>query len=82
MAYIKEIAPEEATGRLKEIYDEILQEPGGRVSPVIQVLSPRPETLRSVRKQGRVLSFGGSTLGRRKEEMIATLTSVLNGCHY
>lgn len=82
MPYVREIEPDQATGRLKEIYEDMLVEWGGRIPAVLQVLSLRPETLDSVRKQNRVIAFGGSTLGRRWEEMIATVVSSRNGCYY
>ncbi len=82
MSYIKEIEPADAQGELTEIYEEMMKARGGRLAPVMKVLGLKPDLLRKVRALNSVVSFGGSKLGRRKEEMLATLISSLNGCHY
>ena len=82
MSYIRQIEPSEAKGDLKEIYDQLMAARGGRISPVMQVFSLNPSLLGKVREMNSIITFGGSSLGRRREEMIATLVSTLNGCHY
>jgi uncharacterized peroxidase-related enzyme len=42
----------------------------------------RPDALRSVWNLNRDITFGASTLGRTREEMIATAVSAINRCHY
>ncbi len=82
MSYIKEIEPADAQGELAEVYQELMKAPGGRLAPVMKVLGLKPDLLRKVRALNSVITFGGSSLGRRKEEMLATVVSSLNGCHY
>jgi hypothetical protein len=82
MSYIRQIEPSEAKGGLKEMYDQLMAARGGRISPVMQVFSLNPSLLGNVREMNSIITFGGSSLGRRREEMIATLVSTLNGCHY
>ena len=53
--------------------------------PVAAVLAPmlhRPRTFRAVMQMNNAVTFGGSSLGRRREELIATTVSALNGCFY
>jgi hypothetical protein len=84
MAWVKTFDENEATGRLAEVYAEIKKTPlgGGRVPNVMKCMSLRPEGLLSVWRLNLGITFGASTLGRRREEMIATAVSALNHCHY
>lgn len=82
MSYIKEVEPADAQGELKDLYEAIMESRGGRLSPMMKVFSLNPALLRGVREVNSIISFGGSSLGRRREEMIATLVSKINGCHY
>ena len=82
MSFIREIEPDAAEGALKEVYQEIMGNRNGRLPPVMKVLGLKPELLNRLEKLNGTISFGGSSLGRRREEMIATLVSALNECHY
>ena len=42
----------------------------------------RPEALLGVWQMNMGITFGASTLGRTREEMLATSVSALNRCHY
>jgi hypothetical protein len=55
---------------------------GRRVPSVIAVMKPAPKTLRAVLQMNQAVTFGGSSLGRRREELIATTVSALNDCFY
>ena len=53
--------------------------------PVPGVIAPMkhaPRTLRGVLQMNAAVTFGGSSLGRRTEELIATATSAVNDCFY
>ena len=53
--------------------------------PVPSVIAPmmfRPRALRAVMQMNEAVTFGGSGLGRRAEELIATSVSAWNGCYY
>lgn len=82
MTFIKVIEKDEAESPLKEMYEEMMASRGGRLPPVLQIMSLHPEAMDAVNKLNSKISFGGSTLGRRKEEMIATLVSSINDCDY
>jgi len=84
MAWVKTFAENEATGRLAEVYKEIRQHWVGAQSipNVMKCMSLRPEALLGVWRMSTALTFGASTLGRAREEMIATAVSALNHCHY
>lgn len=81
MAWIKTIRPEEATGELAEMYEE-LKAKGNRGGNIEQVYSLKPALLRAARNVAHAVTFGGSSLGRRKEELIATVIAVRLRCTY
>ncbi len=81
MAWIRTIPEEEASGRLAEIYAQIRK--GFPVVPnVMKALSLKPELLGHLRQVAMSTTFGGSRLTRTQEEMIATVVSAINRCHY
>jgi hypothetical protein len=84
MAWVRTFDEDEATGRLAEIYGELKKTPlaGGRVPNIMKCMGLRPEALVGVWRLNMGITFGASTLGRRREEMIATAVSALNHCHY
>ena len=84
MAWVKTIDEKEASGRVAEVYTEVMKHPlaSGRIPNVIKSMSLRPEALLGVWHMNMGITFGASTLGRAREEMIATAVSALNHCHY
>jgi hypothetical protein len=48
----------------------------------MQSLSLKPELLAAVARMFTTGTFGASNLSRIQEEMIATVVSSLNRCHY
>jgi hypothetical protein len=84
MAWIRTFDESEATGRLADVYAELKKTPlaGGRVPNIMKCMGLRPEALMGVWRLNMAITFGASTLGRRREEMIATAVSALNRCHY
>ena len=81
MSYIHLVPREEAKGPLKEIYERMISN-GGRIPRVLQSMSLHPEAIKAVMKWGETITFGGSTLGRFREELLATTVAVLNDCDY
>jgi len=55
---------------------------GTGVPHVVGVMKPSVPTLRGVLAMNNAVTFGGSTLGRRREELISTVVSALNDCFY
>jgi hypothetical protein len=45
-------------------------------------MKPAPATLRAVLRMNDAVTFGGSSLGRRREELVAASVSALNSCFY
>jgi alkylhydroperoxidase family enzyme len=81
MAWIKTTPPEQADGRLKEVYADIRRRMA-MVPNIMQSLSLKPEVLAAISRAFLTGTFGGSNLTRVQEEMIATVVSSLNRCHY
>lgn len=84
MPYIKTIAPSEATGKLKEIYQSGAGPSAarGKVSMIRQVQSLNPEVLAAWREIDVGIMHGPSRITRRQREMIATVVSATNSCSY
>ncbi len=81
MVWIKTILPADATGALKEAYDE-LQAQGRSVASLVSAYSLKPAFLRAARDLSHTVTFGGSSLGQRKEELIATVVAAQLKCTY
>ncbi len=82
MAWIKTVAPEEATGLLSRLYGEALRR-AGKVFNIIRIQSLRPRVLRNSTLLYREVMFSEeSGLSRAQRELIATVVSQVNGCHY
>ena len=81
MAYIELVSDEEATGRLKEMFDAAIQR-AGRVYNIVRTMSLSPPVLEaSMAFYSRVM-FGPGGLTRRQREMLAVVVSRANDCHY
>lgn len=82
MAWIRTVAPGEATGLLKRLYDQALAR-AGKVFNVLRIQSLRPELLRAgVALYEELMLSPRSPLSRARREMIAVAVSRANGCHY
>lgn len=79
--WIRVIEPEEATGRLKEVYDETAKK-RGKLAEVHKIHSLNPESLSAHMGLYMTLMFGPSPLSRRERETIAVAVSRTNGCAY
>lgn len=84
MAWIETFSEKEASGDLAEAYGQILNHPmtPGRVPNIIRCMGQRPEAMLQVWRTNMKITFGASTLGRVREEMIATAVSSINRCEY
>ena len=82
MAWIATVAPATATGLLKRLYTEAVKRTG-KVFNVLRLQSLRPQVLqRSTELYLEVMHSRASPLSRAQREMIATVVSQANGCHY
>ncbi len=67
-----------ALSRLTQIYrDE--QRP---VPAVVAAMKPNVRAMRAILRMNQTVTFGGSTLGRYREEWVAVTVSALNECFY
>ncbi|MBI3997877.1 MAG: carboxymuconolactone decarboxylase family protein [Armatimonadetes bacterium] len=83
MAWIRTIAPEVATGALRERYDEAVRR-AGRVWNIVRLMSLRPQHIEDVIEGVYCTLMFTPTprLGRAEREMIAVVVSQANRCHY
>lgn len=81
MAWIRTVAPEEATGLLRRIYDAAVER-AGKVFNILRVHTPRPQVLQASTRLYLEVMHGKSGLSRAQREMIATVVSRANDCHY
>ena len=81
MAWIKVIKEDEATGRLKELYDRYA-EPSGVVDNILKIHSLNVKSLKGHYDLYAHLMRGRSDLSRAQREMIAVVSSAVNKCHY
>jgi alkylhydroperoxidase family enzyme len=82
MAWIDTIAPGEARGLLRRLYDAAVRR-AGKVFNVIRLQSLAPRTLKaSTNLYLEVMHGAESPLSRAQREMIATAVSRANSCHY
>ena len=81
MAYIKQVSDGDATGLLEKIFAHA-RERAGRVFGILRVQSQNPEVLRASLSMYQAIMFGPSPLSRSRREMLATVTSRADDCHY
>lgn len=82
MAWVETVSEEAATGRVAELYGGAGQAGRPEVPEVMKVFSPRPDLLAARITLGNTCTFGGSGLGRFREELIATSISAHLACRF
>ena len=81
MPWIKQIEIDDATGLLKLEFDKALKR-AGRVWHIVHIMSLNPRVLKGSLDFYGAVMFGPSPLARWQREMLATVVSRENGCHY
>ena len=81
MAWIQMIKESEATGRLKRLYDQLI-EPWGGVDNILKIHSLNVRSLKAHLDLYKTVMHGRSELSLVQREMIAVVASVINKCHY
>lgn len=81
MPRIKVINHTEATGKLKEIYDELVKS-RGKLADVHTIQSLRPESITTHMALYMEIMYSRSELSRAERELIGTIVSIANGCKY
>jgi alkylhydroperoxidase family enzyme len=80
MTWIKTVSEEEATGEVKAIYDAS-RKLYGFIPNIRRALSLNPQALRAYTQLSGAVYHGGA-LRPEEREMIATVVSAHNRCHY
>ncbi len=81
MAWIEVIDEDDATGELRETYDQIL-DARGKLSNIMRIHSLNPAAMQAHMALYQCLLFGRSGLRRAEREALATVVSVTNDCAY
>lgn len=82
MSWIETVPHENATGRLRQLYDR-LQGPGARVDNIMRLHSLRPHTMVGhMALYKHVLHHGANRVPKRFLETIGVWVSLLNDCLY
>jgi uncharacterized peroxidase-related enzyme len=81
MPAIKVIEPEEAEGKLKAIYDELIST-RGKLAEVHKIQSLNPESIVNHMDLYMTIMFGKSPIKRVQREMMAVVVSKTNSCTY
>jgi alkylhydroperoxidase family enzyme len=79
--HIHLIEPDDASGPLRDEYDAAVGR-AGKVFNIVKSMSLRPEVLKQSMELYSAIMFGPSELTRAERELLATVTSVGNDCHY
>lgn len=81
MANIQVISYEQATGKLKDIYEDLMAK-RGKLAEVHKIQSLHPDSIIAHMELYMTIMFGHSPLPRAQREMIAVVVSSANGCVY
>ena len=81
MAWIRTVPVEEAQGVLARIYEGALAR-AGRIWQIVRVTSLRATATQSSLRLYQDVMFGEGVLSRAERELIATVVSRINDCHY
>jgi alkylhydroperoxidase family enzyme len=81
MTWIRTISVEEAKGRLAKTYAAALQL-AGRVFGIVRCMSLAPRILDASMSLYRNVMFAEQGLARHQRELLATVVSRANDCHY
>ncbi len=82
LAWIEIVDELGASGRLRELYEGMIDPEYGRVDSILRIHSLHPEGLRTHYELYREVMTGTPTLRKVEREMIALVVSVLNECQY
>ena len=81
MAHLRLTDVDEATGPLKAEYDAAIGR-AGKVFNIVKAMSLRPSVLHRSIELYKGIMFGSSGLSRQERELLATVVSRENDCHY
>jgi alkylhydroperoxidase family enzyme len=79
--HIHQLSNEEATGAAKRELDAAVKR-AGRVWNIVRIMSLNGEAMSASMRFYAALMFGEGPLTRAQREMLATVVSRINVCHY
>jgi alkylhydroperoxidase family enzyme len=79
--HIRLIGEDEADGLLEEEYEAAVAR-AGKVFNILKAMSLNPPVLKASMELYKAVMFGESGLSRRERELLATVTSAHQSCHY
>lgn len=83
MASISFVPEDEATGKVKEVYEEIKEQLGIDFVPnLYRVMAAKPDYLEANWNKVKTVMVQDGKLDRLTKEIIAVATSAVNGCDY
>jgi alkylhydroperoxidase family enzyme len=83
MASIRMISEKEATGKVKDIYEEIRARLGIDFVPnLYKVMASKPDYLEANWNKVKAVMIEPGKLNRLTKEIIAVAVSAVNGCYY
>ena len=83
MASVRLIPEEEATGKVKTVYDEIKAQLGIDFVPnLYRAMAPNPDYLEANWHKVKAVMLGTGRLDRMTKEIIAVSVSAVNACGY
>ena len=80
MARISKLAKSEVGSDVREVYDRMGQQ-RGNVPNLYRIFAHRPEMMKTLAAHLSAVTNGG-TVPVRTKELVATLVSRINQCHY
>jgi alkylhydroperoxidase family enzyme len=81
MPWIHTVPETDATGRLQKTYSSAIAR-AGRVYGILKTMSLAPAVLDASMALYRAVMFAPTGLARRQRELLATVVSRVNDCHY
>jgi alkylhydroperoxidase family enzyme len=81
VAHLRLISEEDADGLLKEEYEAAVER-AGKVFNILKSMSLNPPVLKASMELYKAIMFGESGLSRKERELLATVTSAEQSCHY
>jgi alkylhydroperoxidase family enzyme len=79
--WIRTIAPEEAQGLVKRVYEAAVRR-AGKVFQIVRAMSLAPATMEASLDLYKTVMLAPGSLARRRREMLAVVVSRANDCHY
>ena len=81
MPWIEQIPIDASSGLLKKLFGQAARR-AGRVWHIVHIMSLNPPVLRDSIRFYTSIMMGESPLSRIQREMLATVVSAENNCHY